>query len=181
MNGTSADTHEETLSRWQRFQQTVVWEYLQVIVVAFVLVFGFIRPFVVEAFKIPSGSMEENPCLLEIASSSASSSMVSTSRERTLSCLTSTNLPEGMYLYLSRLTNEQRTSSNASLPSEVTQLKRRATRSTSMAHQSKTVPIQNMLPAPLVISTIFPHFVSRIICLTATRLPRINSRQISST
>ena len=37
----------------------VVWEYLQVIVVAFVLVFGFIRPFVVEAFKIPSGSMEE--------------------------------------------------------------------------------------------------------------------------
>ena len=70
MNETSADTHEEVPSRWQRFQQTVVWEYLQVIVVAFVLVFGFIRPFVVEAFKIPSGSMEEilacwgsHPCL----------------------------------------------------------------------------------------------------------------------
>ena len=47
------------LTRWQRFQRTVVWEYLQVIVVAFVLVFGFIRPFVVEAFKIPSGSMED--------------------------------------------------------------------------------------------------------------------------
>ncbi len=59
MNETLVDTHEEVPSRWQRFQQTVVWEYLQVIVVAFVLVFGFIRPFVVEAFKIPSGSMEE--------------------------------------------------------------------------------------------------------------------------
>jgi signal peptidase I len=58
MNTTTADT-KENLSRWQRFQQTVVWEYLQVIIVAFVLVFGFIRPFVVEAFKIPSGSMED--------------------------------------------------------------------------------------------------------------------------
>ncbi|HGJ63891.1 TPA: signal peptidase I [bacterium] len=37
-----------------------VWlEYLQVISVAFVLVFGFMRPFVVEAFKIPSASMED--------------------------------------------------------------------------------------------------------------------------
>jgi signal peptidase I len=36
-----------------------IWSYLQVIIVAFILVFGFIRPFVVEAFKIPSGSMED--------------------------------------------------------------------------------------------------------------------------
>jgi signal peptidase I len=36
-----------------------VWSYLQVIIVAFIIVFGFIRPFVVEAFKIPSGSMED--------------------------------------------------------------------------------------------------------------------------
>jgi len=49
----------ENLSRWQKFQRTIVWEYLQVIAIAFVLVFGFIRPFVVEAFKIPSGSMED--------------------------------------------------------------------------------------------------------------------------
>ena len=47
------------LSRWQKFRQTVIWEYTQVIVVALILVFGFIRPFVVEAFKIPSGSMED--------------------------------------------------------------------------------------------------------------------------
>ena len=59
MSKTSIDTHEKAPSRWPRFQQTVVREYLQVIVVAFVLIFGFIRPFVVEAFKIPSGSMEE--------------------------------------------------------------------------------------------------------------------------
>ena len=58
MDTTAADT-KENLSRWQRFQQTVISEYLQVIMVTFVLVFGFIRPFVVEAFKIPSGSMED--------------------------------------------------------------------------------------------------------------------------
>ena len=46
------------LSKWQKFRKTVVWEYTQVIAVALILVFGFIRPFVVEAFKIPSGSME---------------------------------------------------------------------------------------------------------------------------
>ncbi|MCG9127115.1 signal peptidase I [Candidatus Poribacteria bacterium] len=50
---------DERLSNWQRFRKTIVWEYTQVIVVALILVFGFIRPFVVEAFKIPSGSMED--------------------------------------------------------------------------------------------------------------------------
>ena len=59
MSKASADTHEKSPSRWKRFLQTVVWEYLQVIVVAVILVFGFIRPFVVEAFEIPSGSMED--------------------------------------------------------------------------------------------------------------------------
>ncbi len=37
----------------------IIWDYLQVIIVAFILVFGFIRPFIVEAFRIPSGSMED--------------------------------------------------------------------------------------------------------------------------
>jgi len=44
---------------FKSFRDSVVWDYLQVIVVAFILVFGFIRPFVVEAFKIPSGSMKD--------------------------------------------------------------------------------------------------------------------------
>jgi len=35
-----------------------IWDYLKVIIVAFIIVFGFIRPFVVEGFQIPSGSME---------------------------------------------------------------------------------------------------------------------------
>ncbi len=51
--------NDTQLSKWQKFRKTVVWEYTQVIVVALILVFGFIRPFVVEAFKIPSGSMED--------------------------------------------------------------------------------------------------------------------------
>ena len=50
---------EVQLSKWQKFRKTIFWEYTQVIVVALILVFGFIRPFVVEAFKIPSGSMED--------------------------------------------------------------------------------------------------------------------------
>ena len=51
--------NDTQLSKWQKFRKTIVWEYTQVIVVALILVFGFIRPFVVEAFKIPSGSMED--------------------------------------------------------------------------------------------------------------------------
>lgn len=50
---------EVQLTKWQKFRNTVIWEYSQVIVVALILVFGFIRPFVVEAFKIPSGSMKD--------------------------------------------------------------------------------------------------------------------------
>lgn len=50
---------ETQLSLWQKFRKSVIWEYFQVIAVALILVFGFIRPFVVEAFKIPSGSMED--------------------------------------------------------------------------------------------------------------------------
>lgn len=52
-------TTEPRLSLWQKLRNTVIWEYFQVIAVALILVFGFIRPFVVEAFKIPSGSMED--------------------------------------------------------------------------------------------------------------------------
>jgi len=40
-------------------KKSVLLEYIQVIAVAFILVFGFMRPFVVEAFKIPSASMED--------------------------------------------------------------------------------------------------------------------------
>lgn len=46
-------------TKFQKFRQTAVWEYLQVIVVACAAVFGLIRPFVVEAYKIPSSSMED--------------------------------------------------------------------------------------------------------------------------
>jgi len=48
-----------TLSWWQRFERTTVGEYLKVIVLAAIIVFGFIRPCVVEGYRIPSESMEE--------------------------------------------------------------------------------------------------------------------------
>jgi len=43
----------------ESFRNSVWWEYLKTLIIAFVLVFGFMRPFVVEAFKIPSGSMKD--------------------------------------------------------------------------------------------------------------------------
>ena len=58
MNETSTDT-SEALSRWQKFQRSVVREHLQSIAVMAVLFFGFIRPYVVEGYRIPSGSMED--------------------------------------------------------------------------------------------------------------------------
>ena len=59
MNETSDNTHKESPSRRQRFRRAVAWENLRHIVVALVFVFGFMRPFVVEPFQIPSGSMED--------------------------------------------------------------------------------------------------------------------------
>ncbi len=45
-------------SQYSSYIKTI-WDYLKVIIVAFIIVFGFIRPFVVEAYKIPSRSMED--------------------------------------------------------------------------------------------------------------------------
>ena len=59
MNDTPDDLQKESPSRWQRFQRALAWENLRHIVVAIVFVFGFMRPFVVEPFQIPSGSMED--------------------------------------------------------------------------------------------------------------------------
>ena len=59
MSETSEDTHKDSPSRWRRFHRTLAWGYLRPIVVAVALVFGFMRPFVVEPFQIPSGSMED--------------------------------------------------------------------------------------------------------------------------
>ena len=50
---------QETAEERKLFRNTVWWEYIKTFAVAFVLVFGFMRPFVVEAFKIPSSSMED--------------------------------------------------------------------------------------------------------------------------
>lgn len=44
--------------KWKSFRTGIWWEYTKTFILAFVLVFGFMRPFVVEAFRIPSGSME---------------------------------------------------------------------------------------------------------------------------
>ena len=59
MSQTSDNTHKESPSRRHRFGRAVTWENLRPIVVAVAFVFGFMRPFVVEPFQIPSGSMED--------------------------------------------------------------------------------------------------------------------------
>ena len=52
MRSVNLNTHPEAATGWR----AVVWEYAQAIAVALVLAL-FIRTFVVQAFKIPSGSM----------------------------------------------------------------------------------------------------------------------------
>ena len=47
------------LSMQQILQKTWVREHAKPIVILLILMFGLIRPFVVEAYKIPSGSMED--------------------------------------------------------------------------------------------------------------------------
>ncbi|MBT5713146.1 hypothetical protein HOI71_19030, partial [Candidatus Poribacteria bacterium] len=48
----------EDQDREPGFRDSVTFEYIQIIGVAFIIVFGFIRPFLIEPYKIPSGSME---------------------------------------------------------------------------------------------------------------------------
>ena len=52
-------TETQDVEKETNRKKSILLEYIQVIAVAFVLVFGFMRPFVVEAFKIPSASMED--------------------------------------------------------------------------------------------------------------------------
>jgi signal peptidase I len=48
-----------TSSKQRKLQKTGAHEFAKFIVVSLILVFGFIRPFIVEAYRIPSGSMED--------------------------------------------------------------------------------------------------------------------------
>ena len=52
-------TTETKLSVQQILQKAWVRDYAKPIVVLLILMFGLIRPFIVEAYKIPSGSMED--------------------------------------------------------------------------------------------------------------------------
>jgi len=58
-NSKKSPAKSQDTSKDKSHKKSVWWEYIQVIAVAFILVFGFMRPFVVEAFKIPSASMED--------------------------------------------------------------------------------------------------------------------------
>jgi signal peptidase I len=55
MTSRKTDTHIKGKRPWQ----SIAWEYAQAIIIALVLAM-FIRTFVVQAFKIPSGSMIQN-------------------------------------------------------------------------------------------------------------------------
>lgn len=48
-----------TASEPQKLQKTGVHEFAKFVIVSLILVFGLIRPFIVEAYRIPSGSMED--------------------------------------------------------------------------------------------------------------------------
>ncbi|RKU16942.1 signal peptidase I [Candidatus Poribacteria bacterium] len=50
---------ESTLSKQRKLQKVKFREHTKFIVVSLILVFGLIRPFIVEAYRIPSGSMED--------------------------------------------------------------------------------------------------------------------------
>ena len=98
----------------------------------------------------------KTPCSWEIASSSASLSTGSASRERTLNFSTCMNPREGMCLCSFRFTRNPDTSSNASLRLAATPSKRRVARSTSTASRSKMTHTQNVCPAASAPATIFP-------------------------
>ena len=50
---------ESTLSKQRKLQKSGFREHAKIIIVSLILVFGLIRPFIVEAYRIPSGSMED--------------------------------------------------------------------------------------------------------------------------
>ena len=47
------------VTKEKRIRKTAICEHAKIIVVSLMLVFGLIRPFIVEAYRIPSGSMED--------------------------------------------------------------------------------------------------------------------------
>ena len=61
----NSNTHKHTQSTQitasepQKLQKTGVHEFAKLTIVSLILVFGLIRPFIVEAYRIPSGSMED--------------------------------------------------------------------------------------------------------------------------
>ena len=61
MNNTQQHSQvtESTVSKQRKLQKVRFREHAKIIVVSLILVFGLIRPFIVEAYRIPSGSMED--------------------------------------------------------------------------------------------------------------------------
>jgi len=47
------------VTKEKRIRKTAICEHAKIIVVSLILMFGLIRPFIVEAYRIPSGSMED--------------------------------------------------------------------------------------------------------------------------
>ncbi len=178
MSESSEDIHNETLSRWRRFQRAVTWGNLRPIVVGIVLVFGFVRPFVVKPFKIPSGSMEDT-LLVAITSSSASSSTASACPAPTLDFSTSTSPREAMCSCSFRLMRRPDTLSNASSRSLATRSRRNGDHSTSTGLRSTMAPIQSARLARVPV-TIFPLSSPRTFCPTTSHSRITSCRRRSS-
>ena len=52
-------SNKTTPAEQHKSQKTGAHEFVKLIIVSLILVFGLIRPFIVEAYRIPSGSMED--------------------------------------------------------------------------------------------------------------------------
>ena len=181
MSETTEDTHKDSPSRWDRFRRTLAWEHLRPIVVAVAFVFGFMRPFVVEPFQIPSGSMEDTLLV----------------GDRILVCkvhLRGRHPGHGHQTFRRARTRTRRcvrvcspshrnpgTSSNESSRSAATPSRRRVARSTSTASRSKMTLIPSVCPAVSAPATIFPRSAPPTSCPITTLLRITSSRQHSST
>lgn len=59
MNEDTQQVPEPTLAKQKKIHKSDVHEHLKQVIVLLIFVYGFVNPFIVQAYRIPSGSMED--------------------------------------------------------------------------------------------------------------------------